>query len=86
MAIELSKMSICNLLVGKNNIIQMCIMFYTFFTLLFNKIFRTNLKILGLMTMDSGMFQCLASNPAGNIQSSAFLNVFHAGNLIICFK
>jgi len=31
--------------------------------------------------MDSGMFQCLASNPAGNIQSSAFLNVFHAGNL-----
>jgi len=29
--------------------------------------------------MDSGMFQCLASNPAGNIQSSAFLNVFHAG-------
>lgn len=43
-------------------------------------IFRTNLKILGLMTMDSGMFQCLASNPAGNIQSSAFLNVFHAGN------
>ncbi|XP_060844411.1 neogenin isoform X2 [Rhopalosiphum padi] len=38
----------------------------------------TNLKISGLMTMDSGMFQCLASNPAGNIQSSAFLNVFHA--------
>jgi len=35
------------------------------------------------MTMDSGMFQCLASNPAGNIQSSAFLNVFHAGNLIV---
>lgn len=42
--------------------------------------YRTNLKISGLMTMDSGMFQCLASNPAGNIQSSAFLNVFHAGN------
>ncbi|XP_025206226.1 neogenin isoform X3 [Melanaphis sacchari] len=41
----------------------------------------TNLKISGLMTMDSGMFQCLASNPAGNIQSSAFLNVFHAENL-----
>ncbi|CAH1731331.1 unnamed protein product [Aphis gossypii] len=41
----------------------------------------TNLKISGLMTMDSGMFQCLASNPAGNIQSSAFLNVFHADNL-----
>lgn len=35
------------------------------------------------MTMDSGMFQCLASNPAGNIQSSAFLNVFHAGNLTV---
>ncbi|KAF0761702.1 neogenin isoform X1 [Aphis craccivora] len=42
---------------------------------------QTNLKISGLMTMDSGMFQCLASNPAGNIQSSAFLNVFHADNL-----
>ncbi|XP_050527006.1 neogenin isoform X2 [Daktulosphaira vitifoliae] len=38
----------------------------------------TNLKILGLMTMDTGMFQCLASNPAGNIQASAFLNVLHA--------
>lgn len=32
--------------------------------------------------MDSGMFQCLAFNPAGNIQSSAFLNVFHAGNMV----
>jgi len=36
--------------------------------------------------MDSGMFQCLASNPAGNIQSSAFLNVFHAGNWTIILE
>lgn len=39
-----------------------------------------------MISIDSGMFQCLASNPAGNIQSSAFLNVFHAGNLTVCSK
>lgn len=30
---------------------------------------------MGLMTSDSGIFQCLASNPAGNIQSAASLKV-----------
>ncbi|XP_034257103.1 neogenin [Thrips palmi] len=34
-----------------------------------------NLRILGLMSMDSGIFQCLASNPAGNIQAAARLTV-----------
>jgi len=43
--------------------------------------YRTNLKISKLTTEDSGIFQCLASNSAGNIQSSAFLNIFHAGYL-----
>lgn len=30
---------------------------------------------MGLMTSDSGIFQCFASNPAGNIQSAASLKV-----------
>ncbi|XP_050305807.1 neogenin isoform X2 [Anthonomus grandis grandis] len=34
-----------------------------------------NLKIMGLMVSDSGIFQCFASNPAGNIQASANLKV-----------
>ncbi|KAJ8932116.1 hypothetical protein NQ314_014897 [Rhamnusium bicolor] len=34
-----------------------------------------NLKIMGLMTIDSGLFQCFASNDAGNIQAAANLKV-----------
>ncbi|KAJ8924156.1 hypothetical protein NQ315_006940 [Exocentrus adspersus] len=34
-----------------------------------------NLKIMGLMTTDSGLFQCFASNAAGNIQAVASLKV-----------
>ncbi|XP_066262767.1 neogenin isoform X2 [Euwallacea similis] len=34
-----------------------------------------NLKIMGLITTDTGIFQCLASNPAGNIQAAANLKV-----------
>nr|CAD7586915.1 unnamed protein product [Timema genevievae] len=34
-----------------------------------------NLRILGLMTLDAGMFQCIGSNPAGNIQAAARLMV-----------
>ncbi|KAK5647199.1 hypothetical protein RI129_002091 [Pyrocoelia pectoralis] len=34
-----------------------------------------NLKILGLVTGDSGLLQCVASNSAGNIQASASLKV-----------
>lgn len=37
--------------------------------------FSHNLKIMGLMTSDSGIFQCVAENPAGNIQTSASLKV-----------
>ncbi|XP_046984365.1 neogenin [Schistocerca americana] len=45
-----------------------------------------NLKILGLMTMDAGIFQCMGSNPAGNIQAAAQLTVsqsvdFHDNSL-----
>ncbi|GLH00170.1 Contactin [Gryllus bimaculatus] len=35
-----------------------------------------NLKILGLMRLDTGIFQCLAMNPAGNIQASARLQIY----------
>ncbi|KRT85842.1 Immunoglobulin, partial [Oryctes borbonicus] len=34
-----------------------------------------NLKIMGLMISDTGIFQCIASNDAGNIQASASLKV-----------
>ncbi|XP_057669048.1 neogenin isoform X2 [Diorhabda carinulata] len=34
-----------------------------------------NLKIMGLMTSDSGLFQCFATNAAGNIQAVANLKV-----------
>ncbi|XP_060521840.1 neogenin isoform X2 [Cylas formicarius] len=34
-----------------------------------------NLKIMGLMSTDSGIFQCFATNPAGNIQAAASLKV-----------
>ncbi|XP_039298871.1 neogenin isoform X1 [Nilaparvata lugens] len=38
-----------------------------------------NLKIMGLMAQDAGIFQCTASNPAGNIQASAHLTVLNLG-------
>ena len=34
-----------------------------------------NLKILGLVELDSGVYQCVASNPVGNVQASAQLIV-----------
>ncbi|KAK9751964.1 Neogenin C-terminus [Popillia japonica] len=34
-----------------------------------------NLKIMGLMASDTGIFQCVAANDAGNIQASASLKV-----------
>lgn len=41
----------------------------------------SNLKIMGLMTDDTGLFQCVASNPAGNVQASAFLKVVESGKI-----
>lgn len=38
-----------------------------------------NLKILGLISSDAGMFQCIGMNPAGSVQTSAFLEVVPAG-------
>lgn len=34
-----------------------------------------NLKIMGLMTSDTGIFQCFATNTAGNVQAAASLKV-----------
>ncbi|XP_055381759.1 neogenin [Condylostylus longicornis] len=38
-----------------------------------------NLKILGLLKSDAGMFQCVGSNPAGSIQASAQLKITQPG-------
>ncbi|XP_049824864.1 neogenin isoform X2 [Aethina tumida] len=38
-----------------------------------------NLKISGLLVDDSGLFQCFASNAAGNIQAAASLKVIEQG-------
>lgn len=40
----------------------------------------SNLRILGLMYLDSGIFQCVASNPAGNIQAAAHLIIIKPGS------
>ncbi|XP_059471405.1 neogenin isoform X2 [Neocloeon triangulifer] len=38
-----------------------------------------NLRILGLMSLDAGIFQCVASNPAGEVQAAARLTVLRPG-------
>jgi neogenin len=47
--------------------------------LLFQIVRGTNLKILGLVELDSGIYQCVATNPAGNIQAGAQLKVVKKG-------
>ncbi|XP_013100735.1 neogenin isoform X4 [Stomoxys calcitrans] len=36
-----------------------------------------NLRILGLLQSDAGMFQCVGTNPAGSVQAGARLRVLH---------
>lgn len=43
-----------------------------------------NLKILGLISSDAGMFQCVGMNPAGSVQASAFLEVVPIGKNLFC--
>lgn len=38
-------------------------------------VFRHNLRILGLIESDAGMFQCIGSNSAGSIQAAARLEI-----------
>ncbi|KAJ3649130.1 hypothetical protein Zmor_020890 [Zophobas morio] len=42
-----------------------------------------NLKIMGLIATDSGIFQCFASNPAGNIQAAASMKVINPEDINI---
>lgn len=44
-----------------------------------------HLKILGLVTSDEGMYQCVASNAAGVIHASAHLTVLPKGCFLSCF-
>jgi neogenin len=39
----------------------------------------TDLKILGLVGSDAGVYQCLATSPAGSIQAAAQLRVKSKG-------
>lgn len=41
-----------------------------------------NLRILGLINTDSGMFQCVGSNPAGSVQAAARLQIVEAGKFL----
>ena len=38
-----------------------------------------NLKILGLVASDFGIYQCIGSNPAGNVQAAASLTILPSG-------
>lgn len=40
-----------------------------------------NLRILGLIESDAGMFQCVGVNPAGSVQASARLQITQPGEL-----
>jgi hypothetical protein len=40
----------------------------------------TDLKILGLVGSDAGVYQCLANSPAGSIQAATQLRVKSKGN------
>ena len=41
----------------------------------FQIVHESNLKILGLVGLDAGIYQCVATNQVGNIQTSAELKV-----------
>ena len=42
-----------------------------------------NLRILGLLPTDSGMFQCVGSNPAGTVQAAARLQIVTPGTRLL---
>lgn len=42
-----------------------------------------NLRILGLLKSDAGMFQCMGSNAAGSVQAAARLQILEAGKCVL---
>ncbi len=42
---------------------------------------ESNLKILGVVEKDTGVYQCIASKPVGNVQASAQLLVLPKGTI-----
>ena len=46
---------------------------------LFQIVRGTSLKILGLVTSDAGVYQCIASNKVASVQASAQLQVKSKG-------
>ena len=47
---------------------------------------RHNLRILGLIASDAGMFQCIGSNPAGSVQASARLEIGQPSKFCVCYR
>ena len=47
---------------------------------MFQMVRGTSLKILGLVSSDAGIYQCIATNQAGAIQAAAQLQVRSKGN------
>ena len=43
----------------------------------------TSLKILGLVSSDAGIYQCIATNIAGSVQASAQLRVKTKGKIFV---
>lgn len=48
--------------------------------------FSHNLRILGLIETDAGMFQCIGTNPAGSIQAAARLEIATPSKYFFCEK
>ena len=46
----------------------------------------TSLKILGLVSSDAGIYQCIGRNQAGSVQASAQLRVESKGKLNLLFR
>ena len=62
---------------------------YTSLVHLFQIVDNRNLRILGLVNSDAGLYQCFAENQVGNVQASAQLLILQKGifsKKIFCFS
>lgn len=60
----------------KKNLLFFNVKEYTFLLIIYLSSFRShNLRILGLIEADAGMFQCIGNNPAGSVQAAARLEI-----------